>query len=105
MFDRLLKLDKFGLGFRVLFAKSSIFDYITNFLRKMVRIAGLEPARVAPLPPQSSVSANSTICAYTVSNEAANRPQRKPILVRTPPVLALAKCPQSQRTCAHREPT
>ncbi len=30
---------------------------------KMVRIAGLEPARVAPLPPQSSVSANSTICA------------------------------------------
>jgi len=29
----------------------------------MVRIAGLEPARVAPLPPQSSVSANSTICA------------------------------------------
>src|ERR1035438_2732552 len=32
---------------------------------KLVRIAGLEPARVAPLPPQSSVSANSTICAYT----------------------------------------
>src|ERR1041385_2300466 len=31
---------------------------------KMVRIAGLEPARVAPLPPQSSVSANSTICAH-----------------------------------------
>lgn len=28
-----------------------------------MRIAGLEPARVAPLPPQSSVSANSTICA------------------------------------------
>ena len=29
----------------------------------MVRLAGLEPARVAPLPPQSSVSANSTISA------------------------------------------
>ena len=29
----------------------------------MVRVAGLEPARVAPLPPQSSVSANSTIRA------------------------------------------
>ena len=29
----------------------------------MVRLAGLEPARVAPLPPQSSVSANSTIRA------------------------------------------
>src|SRR5579862_3753640 len=36
-----------------------------NFpLKKLVRIAGLEPARVAPLPPQSSVSANSTICAH-----------------------------------------
>src|SRR5689334_8588223 len=32
-------------------------------IEKLVRIAGLEPARVAPLPPQSSVSANSTICA------------------------------------------
>src|SRR5881398_349751 len=30
---------------------------------KMVRLAGLEPARIAPLPPQSSVSANSTITA------------------------------------------
>jgi hypothetical protein len=29
----------------------------------LVRLAGLEPARVAPLPPQSSVSANSTISA------------------------------------------
>ena len=29
----------------------------------MVRLAGLEPARVTPLPPQSSVSANSTISA------------------------------------------
>src|SRR5436190_24313946 len=29
----------------------------------MVRIAGLEPARITPLPPQSSASANSAICA------------------------------------------
>src|SRR5438046_10546661 len=29
----------------------------------LVRIAGLEPARLAVLPPQSSVSANSTISA------------------------------------------
>src|SRR2546429_4051678 len=29
----------------------------------LVRIAGLEPARLAALPPQSSVSANSTISA------------------------------------------
>ena len=29
----------------------------------LVRIAGLEPARVTPLPPQSSASANSAICA------------------------------------------
>jgi hypothetical protein len=32
-------------------------------LEKLVRIAGLEPACLAALPPQSSVSANSTICA------------------------------------------
>src|ERR1035437_1910426 len=30
---------------------------------KLVRITGLEPARLSALPPQSSVSANSTICA------------------------------------------
>src|SRR5262245_51136159 len=32
-------------------------------LKLLVRIAGLEPARVTPLPPQSSASANSAICA------------------------------------------
>src|ERR1700744_4495090 len=31
--------------------------------KNLVRIAGLEPACLAALPPQSSVSANSTICA------------------------------------------
>jgi site-specific DNA recombinase len=30
---------------------------------QLVRIAGLEPARITPLPPQSSASANSAICA------------------------------------------
>lgn len=35
----------------------------------MVRMAGLEPAHLAALPPQSSVSANSTTCA-TTGNEA-----------------------------------
>ncbi len=40
----------------------------------MVRIAGLEPARVAPLPPQSSVSANSTICAPGPIMKQAKRP-------------------------------
>ena len=44
----------------------------------MVRIAGLEPARLAALPPQSSVSANSTICAHGSHNEAAARTPRKP---------------------------
>src|SRR4051812_11813549 len=44
---------------------------IQNDRENMVRIAGLEPARVTPLPPQSSVSANSTICAHeAVINEA-----------------------------------
>ncbi|MDB6123376.1 MAG: hypothetical protein JWQ71_2369 [Pedosphaera sp.] len=45
----------------------------------MVRLAGLEPARVTPLPPQSSVSANSTISAL-VTNEAVLRELRKVIL-------------------------
>src|SRR5579862_8421404 len=40
--------------------------FFSHFSGEMVRIAGLEPARIAPLPPQSSVSANSTICAQTV---------------------------------------
>src|SRR5436190_9755295 len=31
--------------------------------RRLVRVAGLEPARLSALPPQSSVSANSTIRA------------------------------------------
>ena len=38
----------------------------------MVRIAGLEPARVAPLPPQSSASANSAICAPANSKAVVN---------------------------------
>src|SRR5208337_1600916 len=41
------------------------WSFITQFSRTggMVRIAGLEPARITPLPPQSSASANSAICA------------------------------------------
>ena len=40
---------------------------------KVVRLAGLEPARVTPLPPQSSVSANSTICgpAHIINQHAS----------------------------------
>src|SRR6266496_4805290 len=44
---------------------------------KLVRLAGLEPARVAPLPPQSSVSANSTIGALGAHNEPSSRAPRK----------------------------
>jgi hypothetical protein len=51
-----MKADKSPTRLRVL-SKKKLFE-------KMVRIAGLEPARVAPLPPQSSVSANSTISAH-----------------------------------------
>jgi hypothetical protein len=47
--------------------------------KRLVRLAGLEPARVTPLPPQSSVSANSTISAL-VTNEAALSQLRKVIL-------------------------
>ena len=54
----------------------------------MVRIAGLEPARVAPLPPQSSVSANSTICAHPMSNEAGQTISCKAILTAKQPLPA-----------------
>ena len=43
----------------------------------MVRTAGLEPAHLAALPPQSSVSANSTTCAATSHNEPIPTPGRK----------------------------
>jgi hypothetical protein len=36
---------------------------VSHLENGVVRIAGLEPAHLAALPPQSSVSANSTICA------------------------------------------
>src|SRR5438132_7653356 len=55
-----------------------------RFGRGLVRIAGLEPARVAPLPPQSSVSANSTICAQGWDNEPAVSPNRKGKLILWP---------------------
>lgn len=43
----------------------------------LVRTAGLEPAHLAALPPQSSVSANSTTCAATSHNEPIPSPGRK----------------------------
>jgi hypothetical protein len=47
---------------------------------KVVRIAGLEPARLAALPPQSSVSANSTICAEPqIMNHAVQTAQGQKI--------------------------
>ena len=46
----------------------------------MVRIAGLEPARLAALPPQSSVSANSTICAHW-GLRFCPRPARKQVFL------------------------
>ena len=45
--------------------------WLHKFQEKLARIAGLEPARVAPLPPQSSVSANSTICAQEAGDNEA----------------------------------
>ena len=44
------------------------FEFPTHFAvswKDLVRIAGLEPARITPLPPQSSASANSAICALS----------------------------------------
>ena len=50
---------------------------------KVVRIRGLEPLRLSALPPQSSVSANSTICAqwgsYFAPEPAGIKPFQRPI--------------------------
>jgi hypothetical protein len=39
------------------------FGAIAAEVKRLVRIVGLEPTRLAPLPPQSSVSTSSTISA------------------------------------------
>lgn len=49
----------------------------THIPKKLVRMAGLEPARLAALPPQSSVSANSTTCAKGTHSETTSRAPRK----------------------------
>src|SRR6185312_9202358 len=55
-----------------------------RFSRKLVRIRGLEPLRLAALPPQSSVSANSTICARNPAAESRG-PKAKLFSVVPPP--------------------
>ncbi len=62
--------------------------------QKVVRIAGLEPARITPLPPQSSASANSAICAnihfsseiltFPRRDDHQNPPVLTPVLTGTP---------------------
>ena len=51
----------------------------SDSLGSLVRMAGLEPARLSALPPQSSVSANSTTCATVPVNETGSLPQCKRI--------------------------
>ena len=58
-------------------ARSPSKQKVQRERKKLVRIAGLEPARITPLPPQSSASANSAICARTGLNRAGARPRRK----------------------------
>jgi hypothetical protein len=53
----------------------------------MVRLAGLEPARIAPLPPQSSVSANSTISATAGMSGPINEAGRPSIRKSNPAML------------------
>ena len=56
-----------------------------EFEENLVRMAGLEPARVTPLPPQSSASANFATCARNGDNEPAFPGSRKVNLARAPP--------------------
>ena len=97
--------------------------------RRMVRIAGLEPARLAALPPQSSVSANSTISALAcvaeahrkmiceptftsaqrrlgLNNEAGRslKSKRIEVTIRTAPGVYGPRLSQAQRS-ANRPPT
>jgi hypothetical protein len=53
----------------------------TRLKKKLVRLAGLEPARVTPLPPQSSVSANSTISANMIPSRIFGRPDISQIVI------------------------
>src|ERR1700722_15342872 len=62
----------------------------------MVRLAGLEPARLTALPPQSSVSANSTISA-AVTNRTVRRTFGKGILNVKDRWVRLSKSSSSKR--------
>ena len=69
----------------------------------LVRIAGLEPARVAPLPPQSSVSANSTICAHEAFlNQAGTERTRKKFRSQVRASASLVTCLQNSK---HQTPS
>ena len=72
--------------------------------KKLVRIAGLEPARLAALPPQSSVSANSTISASRL--ELKQLAARKQVdSGRFAPVGAICTPLPERGAPAPREPT
>ncbi len=54
-----------------------------------MRITGLEPARVAPLEPKSSASANSAISAAEIPPEMKARPRGMPESVDIMPVTGI----------------
>ena len=54
--------------FEVFFIKNSLHEFIFKFQENLVPMAGLEPAQLSPLPPQDSVSTNSTTSANVTFN-------------------------------------
>ncbi len=48
------------------------FDIVKDIKKEMVPKAGLEPARLTPLPPQDSVSTNSTTWARELNTFLEN---------------------------------
>ena len=48
--------------------KNSIDEFTFKFQENLVPMAGLEPAQLSPLPPQDSVSTNSTTSANVTCN-------------------------------------
>ena len=54
--------------FFIKITKNSIDEFAFKFQENLVPMAGLEPAQLSPLPPQDSVSTNSTTSANITCN-------------------------------------
>ena len=54
--------------FFIKITKNYLHEFTFKFQENLVPMAGLEPAQLSPLPPQDSVSTNSTTSANITCN-------------------------------------